>query len=123
MRLRRVIYVTAAVVVGLGVATYAFLSTLNFDDLTALLQREVKSATGRDLVVAGPVDLQISLTPSIDLQDLRFANASWGSRPEMVTLRRVELEVDLLALLGGDIVVVYVFVAFGRFVSHTKPQT
>ncbi|WP_420347554.1 AsmA family protein [Pelagibius sp.] len=105
MRLRRVIYVTAAVVVGLGVATYAFLSTLNFDDLTALLQREVKAATGRDLVVAGPVDLQISLTPSIDLQDLRFANASWGSRAEMVTLRRLELEVDLLALLGGDIVV------------------
>ena len=105
MRLRRVIYVTAAVAVGLGVATYAFLSTLNFDDLTALLQREVKAATGRDLVVAGPVDLQISLTPSIDLQDLRFANASWGSRPEMVTLRRLELEVDLMALLGGDIVV------------------
>ncbi len=105
MRLRRVIYIAAAVVVGLGVATYAFLSTLNFDDLTALLQREVKTATGRDLVVAGPVDLQISLSPSIDLQDLRFANAPWGSRPEMVTLRRVELEVDLLALLGGDIVV------------------
>lgn len=105
MRLRRVIYIAAAVVFGLAVATYAFLSTLNFDDLTALLQREVKAATGRDLVVAGPVDLQISLSPSIDLQDLRFANAPWGSRPEMVTLRRVELEVDLLALLGGDIVV------------------
>src|SRR3546814_20593398 len=44
-------------------------------------------------------------TPSIQLQDLRFANADWGSRPELATIRRLEIEVALLPLLIGDVVV------------------
>ncbi len=105
MRLRRALYWTAAVTAGLFVAGYAALSSLQFDDLTRLIQAEVKKATGRDLVVAGPADLQISLSPSVDLQDLSFANAPWGSRAEMVTVRRLEVEVQLLPLLTGDIVI------------------
>ncbi|NIA72124.1 AsmA family protein [Pelagibius litoralis] len=105
MRLRRVLYWSVAVVTGIVVAGYAALSSLQFDDLTTLLQGEVKRATGRDLVIAGPVDLQISFSPSVDLQDIRFANASWGSRAEMATISRLEVEVELLPLLTGDIVV------------------
>lgn len=105
VRLRRVAYWAGAAAVGLIVACYAILSSLTFEDLVKLLQDEVKLATGRELTVAGPVDLEISLSPSIDLQDVRFANAPWGSRPDMVTIRRLEVEVDLLPLLVGDIIV------------------
>ena len=105
MKLRRVLYWTAAVTAGVFVAGYAALSSLQFDDLTRLIQAEVKKATGRDLVVAGPADLQISLSPSVNLQDLSFANAAWGSRAEMVTVRQLEVEVDLLPLLTGNIVI------------------
>lgn len=105
MKLRRVLYWTAAVTAGVFVAGYAALSSLQFDDLTRLIQAEVKKATGRDLVVAGPADLEISLSPSVNLQDLSFANAAWGSRAEMVTVRQLEVEVELLALLTGNIVI------------------
>lgn len=105
MKLKRVLYWGVAVLTGVVVAGYAALSSLQFDDLKTLLQDEVKRTTGRDLVVGGPVDLQISLRPSVDLQDLRFANAPWGSRPDMATVSRLEVKVALLPLLSGDIVV------------------
>src|SRR3546814_11068104 len=75
-------------------------------DLVADFARaQVKAATGRNLAIAGPVELKLLPTPSIQLQDLRFANADWGSRPELATIRRLEIEVALLPLLIGDVVV------------------
>ena len=105
VRLRRVLYWSGAVFAALIVACYALLAAMTFDDLVALLRDEIKTATGRDLKVAGSVDLQISLSPSIDMRDVRFANAPWGSRADMVTLDRLQVEVELLPLLFGNIVV------------------
>lgn len=105
MKLKRAITVAVAVTAAVLVAGYAMVASLDVQKVADFARDEVKAATGRDLVIAGPVGLQVSLTPSIDLEDLRFANAPWGSRPEMVTLRRLEIEVALLPLLTGDVVV------------------
>lgn len=104
-RLRRLVTVALALVVAVVVAGYAIIASLDVRQVADFAKREVEAATGRELVIDGPVELQVSLVPSIDLQGLRFANASWGSRPEMLTLDRLEVEVELLPLLFGDIVV------------------
>lgn len=104
-RLKRLVTGLFALCVALVVAGYAIVASLDVQQVAQVARDEVKAATGRDLVVAGPIDLQISLTPSVDLQDVRFANAGWGSRAEMVSVRRLEVEVELLPLLTGNIVV------------------
>jgi len=104
-RLKRIVTGLFALVVALLVAGYAIVASLDVQQVARVARDEVKAATGRDLIVAGPIDLKISLTPSVDLQDVRFANAAWGSRAEMVTVRRVEVEVELLPLLTGNVVV------------------
>jgi hypothetical protein len=76
---------------------------MDFDDLRERIQAEAKAATGRDLVIGGEIDLAVSLTPAIAIEQVSFANADWGSRAEMVTLDRFEVEVALLPLLSGDI--------------------
>jgi len=105
VRLRRLLTILTALVVAVLVAAYAMISSLDVQQLADFAKREVKAATGRDLAVDGEVSLQVSLVPSIDLQDLRFANAPWGSRSDMATLKRLEVEVELLPLLFGDVVV------------------
>ncbi len=104
-RLRRIVTGLVALCVALLVAGYAIIASLDVQQVARVARDEVKALTGRDLVIDGPIDLKISLTPSVDLQDVRFANAGWGSRPEMATLRRVEVEVELLPLLTGNVVV------------------
>lgn len=86
-----------------GIAGTVILSTTDLDEVRALVQDRAREATGRELVLAGPMDLGISLTPSIKVEQVRFANAAWGSRPDMVTLDRFELQLSLLPLLSGDI--------------------
>ncbi len=103
MKIKRIVTGLVALVVAVVVAGVAILSTMEFEELRGVIEAEAKEATGRELKIAGPIDLQISLTPAITLEDVRFANAAWGSRAYMVSVRRFELEVALLPLLSGDI--------------------
>ncbi len=103
MKIKWVLTGLAALVIAVVVAGYAVLSSMEFEGLREAVQARAKKATGRDLVVAGPIDLQVSFTPAIALEDITLANSPWGSRSEMVKVRRFELEVALLPLLSGDI--------------------
>jgi hypothetical protein len=84
-------------------AALIFLKTLDPGPYVADAARIVKERTGRDLAVAGAVDLRVSLAPEIVMERASFANAPWGSRKEMVRLKRLELGVALLPLLGGEV--------------------
>ncbi len=85
------------------VAAYVVLSGYDFNKLKPRISRAVKDATGRELVLGGEIDLKIGLTPALTVEDVRFQNASWGSRPDLVMLKRLEVQVSLLPLLRGEI--------------------
>jgi len=93
-----VILVVALIATGIGI-----LAATDPNDIRDFLTAQVKEATGRELVIAGDLDLDISLTPSVVARDVTFSNASWGSRPEMVRLERLETGLSLIPLLQGDI--------------------
>jgi len=103
MRIKRIAAIGATLAAAAAVAVYATLSSLEFEELRGIAETQVLQMTGRELKVAGPIDLQISLSPAIALDDVSFANAPWGSRPAMVTIKRLELEVALWPLLLGDV--------------------
>lgn len=103
MKLKRILTVAAALVVAAVVAVVAILSTMDFEELRGVIEEKAEEATGRKLTIAGSIDLVISLNPAIALEDVTFANAPWGSRKEMVTVKRFEVEVALLPLITGDI--------------------
>ncbi len=60
----------------------------------------VRRATGRTLVLAGPLHIAYGLHPVLAAEDVAFANAPGGSRPEMVTASRMEVQLGLLPLLS-----------------------
>ncbi len=60
----------------------------------------VRRATGRTLVLAGPLHIAYGLHPVLAAEDVAFANAPGGSRPEMMTASRMEVQVALLPLLS-----------------------
>lgn len=103
MKLKWILSGVAALLVAAVVAVYAVLSTMDFEDLRGVIEAKAEEATGRKLKIAGAIDLQISLTPAISLEDVTFANAPWGSRAAMISVKRFEVEVALLPLISGDI--------------------
>ena len=98
------IFVGAAFVAVVAlVAAVAVLKSLDFNAYRGLIAEQVEAATGRELVIAGELHLEVSLNPALAVEGLRFANAPWGSRPHMMTLDRLEAEVALLPLISGEV--------------------
>lgn len=95
----------AAFLIALVVAAYAIIASYPVEEIKTLLQAEVKKTTGRDLTIAGKVEMEVSFSPSIVMEDITFANAEWASEPNMVTMKRFEVEVELWPLLSGEIAI------------------
>ena len=64
----------------------------------------VKEATGRDLQIAD-VSLAVLPSVSVSITGLRLANAEGASVPEMVSLGRVDLDLQLFPLIDKEVVV------------------
>ena len=78
-------------------------STVDPVQLTKLLSTSVKAATGRDLKISGPVSLSFFPGISVSAERLSLSNASWASHAEMLTLKRIDLDIKMLPLLSKRI--------------------
>ena len=122
MKIKWILTGLLALVVAVVVAGVAVLSTMEFEELRGIIEAEAEKATGRKLTIAGDIDLEISLSPAIAVEDVRFANADWVSRPELVSVQRLELEVALLPLFSGDIQVKRLVVVAPDILLETDAQ-
>ncbi len=102
--MRRIGLIVAGVCLVLVLAVVgAVLAVPAFVD-KGFVEQQAKAATGRDLTIGGDFNLDlITGTPSVAMENVAFANASWGSRPEMAKLRRFSAEVELIPLLSGNL--------------------
>ncbi len=99
----KIVVVLLVLVIGVLGAAYYLVSTYDRDELKTLAQTQTKKLTGRDLVINGPLEIAISLRPAIVLEDVSFANASWGTRDQMITVKRIELSLSLMDILSGQL--------------------
>ena len=80
-----------------------FLATFDAESLKPRIQAAVEAKTGRALTLGGPIGVKLALVPTLTLQDVALANAPGGSRPQMLTVRRAEVELALLPLLSRGV--------------------
>lgn len=92
--------VTLVVLVG-GVVVAV--SRIDPADYLPIAVAKVKEQTGRELKVDGKIGYTLSLVPTVSVEGVRLQNAPWGSRPDMLIAKRVEVEIALLPLLSGKV--------------------
>jgi len=103
MNIRNIaIGIVGLIVIVIG-GVFIAISMVDVNAYRGEIAEAAEQATGRKLVIAGEADLSVSLTPSISVSDVTFANAAWGSRPELAKLKDVSVEVALMPLISGDI--------------------
>src|SRR5712672_1048257 len=100
MRAARIVAIGLVTVALLLVAAVAYVLSIDFDRYRPLLAERVKAATGRDFVIAGRLDLALSLTPTLTVRNVRLANPPGFSRPDMATIAKLEAQVALWPLLS-----------------------
>jgi len=103
MRIKRLLTGAVIVVVGGAAAIFAILRSVDFNSYKDLVEQQVKAATGRDLVLAGDVKVGLSLIPHLEIDQVSFRNADWGSEPQMLKLEKLEADIALIPLLSSQI--------------------
>ena len=66
------------------------------------VERQVEARTGRELRIAGDLDVDPGWTPVISAEHVRFGNAEWSKKPTMAAAERVEFSIALGPLLRGQ---------------------
>jgi AsmA family protein len=107
MRLMKRVFVGLLALVLVVVAAVAALAVVAIfvidpDDYRAEIAKELESLTGRKVTFSS-LDLSISLHPGLVVNDVTFANADWGSRKDMASIKRLELEAALMPLFHGEL--------------------
>lgn len=123
MRILRYALIGLGVLILLAVGAVAvFLATFDPEAHKPRLREAVREATGRELALEGPIRLKPSLRPTLAVERVAFANAAWGSRPEMARLTALEVTLGLLPLVRGEIAVERILLVEPDILLETDAQ-
>ena len=99
MRIRTILITCVGLLALLVIAFVIFVATLDPNSYKGVIEAKAREATGRELVIKGPIHLSLSPRPTLVAEDLSFANMPGGARPEMVTAKRLEIALDVMPLI------------------------
>jgi uncharacterized protein involved in outer membrane biogenesis len=100
---KRLLIGGGGIVALLVAALVALPALIDVNSYKPLIVSQVKTATGRDLVIDGPISLSIFPTPTVSVTGVKFFNAAGSKNANMVEVKSVTVKPSLLALLGGNI--------------------
>jgi uncharacterized protein involved in outer membrane biogenesis len=101
MRWKKIFITAALLIVVLIAGLYVFLLAFDFNKLKPMIAQAVKNATGRELTMAGNIEFELGIRPSLVVEDASFQNASWSSTPHLAQVKRLEVQIALLPLIIG----------------------
>ena len=96
--------VVGALLVLLLIAVGGLLVYVSSDHFKSALAGRAGSTTGRDVEIAGDIDIDWGRKRASCSNGLRIGNADWGSDPVMGSAERVEFTIRLTSLLRGPLV-------------------
>ena len=99
---RIIVIIFGVVVVALGalVAIASFIPSETYKEKIEALAEE---QTGRKLTIEGDVGLTILPSLGVNAKKVRFANAEWGSTPDMMSMDELNVSLKILPLLFGNV--------------------
>ncbi len=90
----------------LGFIVVAVLVVPNFVDWNAYksdISEQVRKLTGRELVIAGDIDLKVLPAPMLIAEKVSISSIDGAHSPDLASLRSVEVRIALAPLLGGNL--------------------
>lgn len=114
--------VLAVLVALLTVGAVIALKSIDLERVKDMLTTQVKTATGRTLTIAGPLELNLGLTPSVSAKGVSLSNPAGSTRPEMVKLDHFDMEIALMPLFSREIVVNRLILAAPDILIETEAK-
>lgn len=105
----RFVKVLASIVFSLIIiiALVGYFAVRNFDlnKYKSFATEMVEQQTGRHLAINGDARIGISLTPTVDLNDVELSNPEWAKNPQMLKVKQLEVKFAIIPLLKKQVVI------------------
>jgi uncharacterized protein involved in outer membrane biogenesis len=105
-KLKRWLWVGLAGLALIAVIVGVLVATIDVEPFVRSRLGLVEEATGRSLRIGGKLSVRVLPRIIIVAEDVAFANAKWGSQPDMLRVKRLEGALALIPLLQRRIEVV-----------------
>jgi uncharacterized protein involved in outer membrane biogenesis len=122
MRLLKIAGIVLGVLIVIVAGALFWVSTQDFSKYQSVIADQVKQSTGRELKINGKFAVKIGLSPALQVSDVTFQNASWGTRPELGKIKQLDVELQLIPLIFGDIKVNRVVLSGADLLLETDKQ-
>ena len=103
IRWKWILGICVAVIIAAFVTAYMIVLSYDYNKLKPRIAELAKQYSGRELTLGGDIEVGLGLFPTLVVNDVAFQNAAWGTRPQMAQTKRLEVQIALLPILGGDI--------------------
>jgi uncharacterized protein involved in outer membrane biogenesis len=101
MRWKKLLIAGTLVVVVLIAAVYVIVLNLDFNRFKPQIAQLVFDATGRELTIAGNIEFEIGIRPTLIVEEVSFQNASWSSTPDLARVKKLEVQIAVLPMIIG----------------------
>ena len=102
--LKVVLLILVCLVLFISIGGYIFLKQIDLNKYKGWIEEKVAAETGRELVI-GNIQIKPSLSPTVELQNVSFANASWAEDKNMASVGAIDVGVAILPLLHKSYVI------------------
>ena len=101
--LKKFLFVIGGLVLLIGVALAVFAASFDPNDYKEEIQAQVKTQTGRDLQLSGPLKLSVFPWLGVEANAIGLSNAAGFDDAEFARIEQVEVRLRLLPLFSGQI--------------------
>ncbi len=107
----------ALVLVAIGILLYGDVALLRKP-----LQDMTSAALGREVRIGGAMSLERSREPRLVVEDVSIANPAWASRPQLATIKRLDIRIELQPLFDGDLRIIRLAIDGADVLLERGPQ-
>lgn len=101
--MKKVLYIIGGLVGLFVVALLVVPNFINWNAYKPEIADQVRTLTGRELVISGDIDLKIFPSPRLVAENVSLSSIEGAQSADLVLLRSVEVRIALAPLLGGNI--------------------
>ena len=105
MRWRRIAFWLSFGTLALVVLAVTWLWTADLGVFKPQVERFVTERTGREFSIDGNFYVDLARHSSVVAEDVHFQNADWADQADMVSVGRIEVQLDLWSLFSGPILI------------------
>ena len=89
---------------GLLLVLPIIINNIDLNQFKPFIEGRVAEYTGRQLKIKGDLRFNLSLHPSLSVQQVTFENSPWSEQPNMFSIESLEVKIDLMSLIDKQLV-------------------